>query len=103
MRSVVNNKIYDTAKAEEIAVWSNGYNYHDFNSCTETLYRTEKGNWFLHGEGGANSRYCTHCGNSRGPGEQIIALSDYEVKQWLVEKDNVDVLEKYFADELEEA
>ena len=83
MKKVIEGKLYNTETAEELASWHNGCSYSDFNYCKEDLYRTKKGNYFLHGEGGAMTRYSESCGNnSRCEGEDIIPLTESEAKEW---------------------
>jgi len=53
MRQVINRVIYDTSKATVIAKGGNDYAQSDHKYEWETLYRTDKDRWFLHGEGGA--------------------------------------------------
>jgi hypothetical protein len=104
MRKVSGGKIYDTKKAEVVAEWSNHYYRNDFHYCEETLYRTDKGNWFLYGEGGAMSKYREPSGsNSWGGGEGITPLTTEEAYAWLEEHDRVKEIEEYFQDKLEEA
>ena len=51
MKKVINGKIYNTETATLIHQWDNGRRG-DFSSCEEDLYRTKKGAFFIHGEGG---------------------------------------------------
>ncbi|KKL19449.1 hypothetical protein LCGC14_2465380, partial [marine sediment metagenome] len=85
-----------------IASWTNGYGYNDFNYCEVTLYQTKKGAWFLLGEGGANSGYSSSSGDSRGPGKSIDLLIPEEALAWLTDHNEVDLIEEYFADSVEE-
>ena len=64
MKKVINGKLYDTATAEQLAEDWNGLSDSDFKCCTETLYKTPKGNYFLHGEGGALTEWAEHNGRS---------------------------------------
>lgn len=86
MKKVIDGKIYNTETAEELARWSNGEHSSDFHWCAETLYRTKKGALFIHGEGGAMSRYSSSCGqNSVCGGEDIYAISQAEALGWMEE------------------
>lgn len=85
MKKVINQKRYDTATAKEL-----GYSQHnypgDLNYICETLYRKRTGEFFLHGEGGANSRYSEQIGqNEWSGGEQIIPLSVESAQKWAEE------------------
>ena len=57
MRVVRYGLKWDTAKAQRVAGWSNDLSVDDPHHCTETLYRTSKGAYFLHGSGGPMSRW----------------------------------------------
>ena len=105
MKRVIEGKRYDTATAQEIGAWWNGYSTSDFEYCEEKLYLTSKGNFFLAGEGGAYSRYAQSHGNATGGGEAITPLSREEAFQWAQEhlepEDYAD--SPYFSDLIEDA
>lgn len=82
MKKIINNKIYDTTTAQKCGEWSNGHYTSDFAYCAETLYRKKTGEYFLHGEGHALSKYASSSGNSCGWGEQIIPLSYAQAQKW---------------------
>lgn len=85
MKKIINRKLYDTDTAQEIGRDGNGYNTSDFNCVLETLYRKRTGEYFLHGEGGARSRYASREGNMWGWGSQIIPLTYDEAQEWAEE------------------
>jgi hypothetical protein len=103
MRKVIDGKLYDTEKAKAVCSWSNGYYGDDFHRCNETLYRTDKGNWFLHGEGGALSIYGKQTGDGSCGGCVLVPFSEDDAFEWLQEKGDVAVLEEYFNARIEEA
>ena len=104
MKKIIDRSVYDTEKASEIATWSSHHLANDFGFYSETLYRTEKGNCFLHGHGGPASPYSEPAGNNgMTGGEDIRALSDDEALEWLAGHGFVDEAEKLFGDALEEA
>jgi hypothetical protein len=103
MKKIINGMKYDTDKAEAVADWSNHYPSNDFKSCSESLFVTTKGNWFLWGEGGAMSKYSTPHGNSVGGGEEIIALTPDEAYKWLENNDETDAIDRFFPEKVEEA
>jgi len=82
MKKIINKKLYDTETAQNIGADGNGYNANDFNCVCETLYRKRTGEYFLHGEGGARSRYASREGNMWGWGQQIIPLTYDEAQEW---------------------
>ena len=84
MKRIINNKKYDTETAEQIGIWTN--DRCDFSSVTEILYRKRTGEYFLHGFGGAASRYALSCGqNTWSGGEKIIPLSYVAARKWAEE------------------
>lgn len=82
MKKVIRNKVYDTDTAQKLGEWDNGHYTNDFGYCAETLYRKRTGEFFIHGEGHAMSKYASHSGNSSGWGEKIIPLTYDEARQW---------------------
>ena len=103
MISIINGKRYNTETATEVASYSQGY-ASDFGHFQETLYKTTKGAWFMYGEGGAMSRYSESYGQGeRGPGSRVVVMTPDEVRSWLESHDEVDNLEEYFGDSLEDA
>lgn len=92
MKKVINNKVYDTNTAQKLGDWDNGYYTSDFPYCAETLYRKRTGEYFLHGEGHAMSKYASHSGNNSGWGEKIIPLSYEEARKWAEEHLDADIV-----------
>ena len=82
MRKIINGKSYNTETAAKVAEWSNNLACSDFNACDETLYKTPKGQFFLHGDGGAMTEWSQPCGNMRTGGEGIKLLSPSEALEW---------------------
>jgi hypothetical protein len=104
MKKIINNRKYDTDKAECVAHYYNAYARSDFNSIDEQLYRTGRDNWFIVGEGGAKTRYARPVGTGgMSGGEALIALTDDEAYDWLEKHDEIEAIEKYFAEYFEEA
>lgn len=103
MKRIIEGKVYNTETAEQVAYWDNGYYGNDFKRCEEGLYRTERGAWFLAGEGGPMSKYARPSGNMTSGGEGLEPISEKEAQDWLESHDFTDELEQYFKDKLEEA
>ena len=102
MKKVIGGKIYNTETADFIASRDNGLGRGDFGNCEEDLYVTKKGAYFIHGVGGASSRWSEPAGNNaRAGGSGMIVLSKAEALEWC-EQHNVltDTIQKYF--EIEE-
>lgn len=85
MKKIIRNKAYDTDTAQKLGEWDNGHYTSDFQYCAETLYRKRTGEYFLHGEGHAMSKYASHSGDSSGWGEKIIPLIYEEAQNWAEE------------------
>ncbi|UCE51361.1 MAG: hypothetical protein JSV31_19145 [Desulfobacterales bacterium] len=100
MKKVINEKLYNTETAEIIFAWENAYFPSDFHYCTETLYRTKKGAWFIHGTGGPLSKYRIQVGTGSFSGSETIeTLTENEAYEWLENYANICVKETitYFA------
>jgi len=103
MKKVINGKVYNTATAEELH--SDSYSHPgDFQYWRETLYVTPKGAYFIHGEGGASSKYGQQVEqNTWSGGADITPVSKEEAIRWLEEHDGADVILERFAGDVEEA
>ena len=98
MKKIIDGKVYNTETAEEVARYANGRSYSDFHYLDETLYRTKKGAWFIHGCGGAMTGWAESCGdNSYTSGNGIVVLTEEEALAWC-ETSGVDpdIIEKNF-------
>lgn len=96
MKKIINGKLYDTSTAHLVGSWDNNMGG-TFDYAAESLYRKRTGEFFLHGEGGARSRYATQCGdNSWGSGEAIIPLTWDSARQWAEEHLDADEYQAAF-------
>lgn len=97
MKKVLNGKLYDTDKAVRMANWENIQDCRSFNHLEETLYRKRTGEYFLHGEGEARTKYAQRYeDNMWGHGEQIIPLTVKAAQEWAEEHLDGDDYEKIF-------
>lgn len=102
MKKIVAGKKYDTETAKALGEYWNGLSFTDFGYVKETLYLKKTGEFFLHGEGGALSKYSRNVGNgSYSSGERIIPLSKTEAREWAEEHIECDEYERIFG-EMEE-
>ena len=86
MKKIINGAKYDTTTAKRLGIWENGYSRSDFNYCSEDLYQTKSGKYFLHGEGGPMSKYSQSCGNNSWTGGQHIEpLTPAAAREWAEE------------------
>lgn len=97
MKKIIGGKRYDTDSARLVGEWSNGYGRNDFAYVIESLYCKRTGEYFLHGEGGASSRYARSCGqNMWSGGEHIMPLSYEEARDWAEHRLEADEYEAEF-------
>ena len=102
MKKVIEGKVYDTDSAELLHSWENMADTGNFNYCSEELYVTRKGAYFVAGEGGAMSTYAEALGGgSWGGGEGITPMPKGEAMQWLEQHEGHDVLLDRFGEDLE--
>ena len=102
---IIAGKRHNTETATPVARWTNNYYPGDFNYCHETLYLTPRGAWFLEGGGGAMSKYAKPAvgGGWTGQGEVITPLARHEALAWLEERGEIEAIETYFNDDVEDA
>lgn len=96
MKKIFRGRRYDTDTAKQVGYASNSdASYVHF--WEEKLYRKNTGEFFLHGSGGALSKYREQAsqGSWRG-GEKIIPLTLEQAQQWAEENLDVDEYEKIF-------
>ena len=83
MNKIINGKVYNTDTARKIGTWSNGAARTDFSWVEESLYQKKTGEFFLHGQGGANTRYAQQLEASHWTGGETISLISYDsARQW---------------------
>lgn len=104
MRRIINGNRYDTEKSHLIGCWSSFSSPSDFNYIQESLYITPRSKqYFLAGEGGANSKYSIPTSqNWRGAGEKIIPMSEDQAFEWAQEYLDSDTVEIFFEDKIKE-
>lgn len=97
MRKYIDGKRYDTETAHKVGQYENMCDIRDFYHFSETLYRKKNHEYFLHGEGGARSKYCKPLGNSSwAGGERIMPLTYDEARKWAEDYLEVDEYEAEF-------
>ncbi len=102
MRRIINGKVYNTETAEKVAYWDNDLFVNDFGFMSEALYVTRKGNYFIHGKGGATSKYAKHAYGGRMAGESIVAITEKGALEWCETREiNTEIVFSRF--EIEEA
>ena len=83
MKKIINGKVYDTDTAKKVASWYSSYARNDFHYYEEELYQKKTGEFFLHGEGNAASKYSRSCGQNEWCGsEKIMPMTFKEAQEW---------------------
>ena len=83
MRKIINKKMYDTDTARLLAEYETDYRVNDFRWYREELYRKQTGEFFLYGEGNADSQYAKRIyGNTWTSGKEIYPMSEEEARVW---------------------
>ena len=104
MKKTICGLTYDTETAEPIGANSNGHYRNDFRYCEETLYMTKKGAFFLHGEGGAMSKYSEAMGNlSKCGSSSITPLTPKQALEWCEHNESEETIDEFFKDLVKEA
>ena len=96
MKKIINGKRYDTETAEEIGFWRTERSVTDFSYCEETLYRKRTGEFFIHGGGGARTKYASESYGMYGWGEAIVPLTYDEAREWAETHLDADRYEELF-------
>ena len=86
MQRVIDRKLYDTDRAEQIAQYAPNTDRGNFHFLIETLYKTADGVYFLHCEGGAATEYAKSCNSGRTGGEELQVLDDEAALDWCEER-----------------
>lgn len=95
MKKIINQKRYDTDKAVKVGEYWNGMT--GFNRIDETLYRKRTGEFFLHGQGGANTKYAKAVGTNCWQGdERLMPLEFNTARKWAEEHLDADQYEEIF-------
>ena len=97
MKKIINNKVYDTQTARELGSWENGDT--GFGRVEETLYRKKTGEFFLHGSGGAATKYAQSVGaNEWSGGEMILPLTVQAAREWAEKRLDAEAYAAVFGD-----
>jgi hypothetical protein len=96
MKRIIDGLRYDTATAEPIATFTNGFGQSDFKWDNSAIYKTKKGRYFIAGRGGPKSRWATQVNNTTSGGEGIMTLTDTQAREMLEEWEANDALEEHF-------
>ncbi len=96
MRKIVAGRLYDTDTARRVGSYAYG-DGRSFEDWEETLYVKRTGEFFIHGEGGAMSRYAEASGpNEWRSGERIMPISYEQARAWAEQHASPEEYEKVF-------
>ena len=96
MKKIINGKLYNTDTAKRLGEWVNDIT-DNLHWVSETLYQKQRGEFFLHGEGGPGSKYAEPSGQgSWSSGEKIIPLSYDAAQAWAEEYLDVNAYQAAF-------
>lgn len=104
MKKIFDGKSYDTKTAKLIGGNSADCSVTDFHFWESNLYKTKKGNYFVHSIGGPATIYSRSTGsNSWTSGEEIMVFRDRETAfSWAQANLDTEEIEKEFGDLIEE-
>ncbi len=98
MRKIIDNKLYDTEKADLVySVPHYDIEECDF-LCEDALYVTKKGSWFLVEEFASMDEPGTV-----SVSKDMSPKTVKEVYSWLLKHQAIDAIQQYFPDDIEEA
>ena len=87
MKKIINGTTYNTETAKKIASRECRYYQSTDEYFVERIYKTKKGRYFLHGDGGMMTKYAKYYDDgSIGGGEEIYPLSEKEAKKLIRKK-----------------
>ena len=97
MKKIINGRVYDTDTARELGIWSNTWDHRSWSYERESLYQKRTGEFFLHGEGGPQTKYAESTSDNQWrSGEKIIPLSAEKAREWAEEHLTADEYEAAF-------
>ncbi|MBS3949585.1 MAG: hypothetical protein KGZ53_02815 [Peptococcaceae bacterium] len=96
MKKIINGFAYDTDTAVHLTRWQSQVNDGYFSFCSEDLYQTKAGRFFIHGKGGAHTCYSPPRGDSAAVGEAIVSLTKREAQKWIKNRLDIDTYKRLF-------
>lgn len=103
MKRVIDGKRYDTETANKLFEYQGGDGRGDLDWHCTALYRTKRGVFFIAGQGNARSLWAQrYDSGASGPGFGIRVLSDDSARSLLERFNQIDLLEEFFGDQIED-
>ncbi len=110
MKAIIDGKRYNTDTPQLIGeadnVGKGADSASDFSFWSASLYRTQRGNYFLAGRGGPASMFGEPVGRSgawTGGSGIIPFLSPEEAQKWAERHLDTEAVEQFFGEEIEDA
>ena len=100
MKKVIDGKLYNTNTAQLVHSYGRGSAWQEDK---ETLYRSQKGAWFLYGEGGPKSQYSEPEPGGGWSTGTLIPFTAGEALRWLEQHASADTALEHFGAKVEEA
>lgn len=102
MKKIIGGKMYNTDTATMVGEHTESYPG-EFDWVCETLYRKKTGEYFIHGEGHAASRYAEPAAlGGWAPGERIMPYSYEQARKWAEENLDADEYQAEFGEVFED-
>lgn len=84
MKKIISQRRYNTDGATLIGKYDNHVSPRDIDYFEERLYRKINGEFFIHGIGGAATRYASSDGDNHWTaGEKLVPISTVEAMDWV--------------------
>ncbi len=94
---VIGGSRYSTLTATEICTYRSPAYRDDFQYEVTSLYVTQKGRFFLAGEGGALSRWSRAVAGGTAEGEGLVPVSETEAREFAEAHADADTVAEFFA------
>lgn len=98
MKQIINGKLYNTETAEKIGEFESDYPKDSFRFFSETLYQKQTGEYFLFGQGLAESKYGKKTPQGKIPWSKIKPLSQEQASTWALKNLNADQFMQNFGE-----
>jgi hypothetical protein len=101
---IANAKKYDLGKAKLVCEFNNKLPETDSKFSRERLFLSSKGQWFIVGDGGPDSRYGRQIGNTiYGTRDNIKDINRREAYRFTEQNGSPELIQEHFSDMLLEA
>lgn len=98
MKQIINGKLYNTDTAKKIGEFESDYPKDSFRFFSETLYQKQNGEYFLFGQGQAESKYGKKTPQGKISWAKIKPLSYEQSYQWALKNLSADEFMQNFGE-----